>query len=77
MLSSFRSISALGAAPVYVDPPVLANAAVWIASAVVRPAWNHVLLATEAAAAVTSMTASLSEATVASPAGAGAAAMAA
>ena len=77
MLSSFRSIPALGAAPVYADPPVLVGATVWAASAVVRPAWNPVLLATEAPAAVTSVTASLSEAIVAATAGAGAAAMAA
>ena len=76
ILSSLRSISALGVAPVCVGTPVLVGAAVWTASKAVRPVWNPVF-ATEAPAAVTSMTASLSESTADATAGAGAAAMAA
>ena len=74
MLSSLRSISALGAAPVCAGTPVPGGATVRVASAAVRAVWNPVF-APEAPAVATSMTASLAEATTTSPAGAGAAAM--
>jgi hypothetical protein len=73
MLSSFRSFSALGAAPMYADPPVLAG--------VISPCHEGPAAGAPAGAGApavfASMVASLSEATVASTAGAGAAAMAA
>ena len=75
MLSSFRSISALGDAPVCAGTPVLAGATVRIASAVVRAVWNPVFAA-EAPAAVVSMTMLVSE-VAAGATGADAAAMAA